>query len=394
MRKLFYLYIILIGIVASSCSSSDEPESTPTRTLIMLYPWGGNTYSPFLRNISQMQTAMQSRGKMDDTNVMVWIANSKQTALLIKMRLKKGEVVCDTLKRYTDACPSGSNDYTTDDGLANVMADIKAIAPAEHYSLIIGSHGTGALTKGCDFETATAKQARAKALMQTRWWGATSSRPTYCIDVSTLAYALKYNDIYTDYLYFDACYMGSVEVAYTLRGVTHYLMASPAELLLSGSPFDTVGLQLLNNNYNGALDAFIDYFNSTTNPYGMMSLIDCTKLDNLAGIVKQIRATCDTEGVDVSHIQSFDGLSQHVFYDLSDYIQQLNPDASLLSLYNSAMSDAVPYKVNTASVISMYCDGIKINISTNCGLSTTDPTQNENVKQSQANTEWAIDTQP
>lgn len=377
-----------------SCGESDEPTTRPTRTLIMMYPWGGNTYSPFLRNISQMQTAMQSRGSVDDTNVMVWIANSSQTALLIQMSLEKGEVVCDTLKRYTDACPSGENDYTTENGLAQVVADIKSAAPAENYSMIIGSHGTGALPKGCDFETATAKQARAKAMMQTRWWGATSTRPTYCIDLSTLAYALKQNDIYTDYIYFDACYMGGIETAYALRNVTHYFMASPAELLLCGSPFNTVGLELLNNDYQGALDSFLDYFNSTTSPYGTMTLVDCTKLDQLADAVRQIYDECDTEGVDVSNIQAFDGLSQHVFYDLSDYISQLNPSADLLAAYNSAMSAAVPYKVNTDAIISMYCDGRTITIDTNCGLSTTAPTKNENVRLGMESSEWWNSTQP
>lgn len=392
-KRLLYLYLILAAMMVASCSDDEPQETKTTHTVLMFFPWGGNTYSYFLRNISQMQSAVTSRGSLGKTDIVVWIANSRTTSLLMRLKMEKGTCVRDTLKTYTDACPSGTNDYTTDDGLSSLFAEIKLISPADDYSLIIGSHGSGAIPRGCSYESSAAKAARAKAMFQTRWWGATSSLPTYCIDVSTLAYALEQNAIYANYIYFDACYMGNVETAYLLRNATHYLMASPAELLLQGSPYTSVGTQLLNNNYNGALDAFLEYFESTTSPYGTMTLIDCSMLDNLAAAVRQICTSNNTDDIDISQIQTFDGLSEHVFFDLSDYISTLNPSAELLDAYNEAFAKAVPYHVNTPSVISMYSRNGEIAIDKTCGLSTTVPSTNQAVRSIQNESAWWNATQ-
>jgi len=392
MRRILFLFLILAGMVLASCSESEPTAEEKEHTVVMLFPWGNNTYSHFLKNISQMETAIASRGSLGTTDLIVWIANSRSSAMLIRIETKHGQCVRDTLKTYAAAYPSGADDYTTDDGLASLIGEIKRVATTSSYSFIIGSHGTGALPRGCDFETATAKARRAKASVQTRWWGATSALPDYCIDVASLAYALEQNAVYADYIYFDACYMGNVETAYLLRNATRYLMASPAELLIAGSPYETVGARLLDNDYRGALDAFVDYYNSTTSPYGTMSLIDCSKLDNLAATVKEICSSCTLSDEERGQIQAFDGLSQHVFFDLSDYISRLHPTAEQLAAFSDAMAEAVPYRVNTQSVISMYSDDSEIKLNSNSGLSTTMPTQNQNVRASQSELAWWIAT--
>lgn len=377
----------------ASCSESEPQDVKTNHTVIMFFPWGRNTYSPFLRNISQMEAAIASQGTLGRNELLVWIANSESTAVLFRIGVEQGQCVRDTLATYTEACPQGANDYTTDSGLASLMADIKRYAATDSYSLIIGSHGSGAIPRGCKFESATAKANRAKATIQTRWWGATSALPNYCIEVSTLAYALEHNAIYADYIYFDACYMGNVETAYALRHATHYLMASPAELLIVGSPYSTVGPKLLANNYEGALDAFLDYFKSTNNPSGTMSLIDCTKLDNLATAVRQICTTCSLDDSERDSMQAFDGLDQHVFFDLSDYITRLHPSADMLANYQEAMAQTVTYSVNTPTVISMYSGKNKITLSTNSGLSTMQPTQNNTVRAAMSQSAWWTATQ-
>lgn len=387
-KKILLLVIIVLPFILSSCSEEKSENNKPTSTVLMFFPWGNNTYSAFLRNISNMKSAVEESSVDYKTDILIWIADSKTTAKMIRLKKEGSVCVSDTLKSYTNVCPSGSYDYTTTDGLSSIFGEMKQAALAKSFSLIIGSHGTGWIPRGCSFESSAAKRARRNLTILTRWWGATSSLPSYCIEVESLANALERNDMYMDYIYFDACYMGGVEVAYQLRGVTHYLMASAAELLLAGSPFTTVGKQLLSKNYSGAIDEFYNHYKSVNPLCATMSLIDCTALDSLASIVRQIYASTTPNKVDVVALQSFDGISSHVFYDLSDYIKSLNPSSDLLATYNEAMSKAVIHCVNTESVISMYNGNSSIKINCYCGLTTTAPSYNTGVAAINNTSEW------
>lgn len=64
-----------------------------------------------------------------------------------------------------------------------------------------------------------------------------------------------------EYILFDDCYMASVEVAYDLKEVTDYLIASPCEIMAYGMPYAEIGPHLLGKvDYESICDAFYEFY--------------------------------------------------------------------------------------------------------------------------------------
>ena len=204
------------------------------------------------------------------------------------------------------------------------------------------------------------------------------------IDISTLRDALKKSNITAEYILFDDCYMSSVEVAYELRNVCKYLIASPAEIMAAGMPFHKIAQDLLGSpNYEAICTDFYNYYaNSPSAPYGTIAVTKCSELEKLAEIVERINATATEVTRDV---QYYDGYTPHIFYDLGDYIDAICRDEMLLSEFQAQMTKCVPYKAHTAQVYA-YGSGV-INIHTYSGISTSALSKN-NKCVSYTETEW------
>ena len=60
-----------------------------------------------------------------------------------------------------------------------------------------------------------------------------------------MAETMKNAGFHTDYILFDACYMGNVETAYELKDVTDFLVASSMEISSMGVPYRQAAPYLL-----------------------------------------------------------------------------------------------------------------------------------------------------
>ena len=67
-----------------------------------------------------------------------------------------------------------------------------------------------------------------------------------------------------EYILFDDCYMSSIEVAYELKDVADYLIASTCEVMAYGMPYATMGKHLLGTpDYRAICDDFYDFIQTT-----------------------------------------------------------------------------------------------------------------------------------
>ena len=148
-------------------------------------------------------------------------------------------------------------------------------------------------------------------------------------DMQTAAPSQSYGLIFgshLDFILLDACMMGSVEVAYELRNVADYCIASVMETPASGFPYHRMFHYLSDADvdYQRICTAFTDYYQSG---WGTCAAIDCSRLDNLADAVagELQNHAADISTLDYQNIQQYGASSYRNFsFDIGDFFRQLN----------------------------------------------------------------------
>ena len=97
--------------------------------------------------------------------------------------------------------------------------------------------------------------------------------------------------------------MSSIEVAYDLKDVTKYLIASPTEVMAYGFPYHECGKYLIGNvDYEGVIQAFYEFYSQYTYPYGTAAVTNCQELEQLANIVKRINIENQNNNISANSI--------------------------------------------------------------------------------------------
>ena len=152
-------------------------------------------------------------------------------------------------------------------------------------------------------------------------------------------------------------------------------------------------------NYAGIINSFSSYYNSQTygtNFSGCLSVIDCTQIDNLAAVMKNI----NSQGYELTaqqrnSLQYLDGFKDHAFYDIRDYVETLtNNNTTLMNQFNTALNRLIPYTYTTPYIFSAFMNGdygqfFKIeDINSFSGISTSDPSTDTYIVTTREQTSW------
>lgn len=370
---------ILISIVA--CSREDEAiDSTVAneQTVIMFFPWSSNLLPYFQQNIKDFSESIEKRGLYTE-RVIVCLATTPEEAMLMELKYGKGKCITDTLKYYNNT------DFTSKSNITNLINDIVSIAPGKRYGLIVGCHGMGWLpvikTKSGKMSTTFHYDIQTGPI--TRYFGGLSSE--YQIETTTLADAISDSGITMEYILFDDCYMSSVEVAYDLKEVTNFLIASPTEVLMYGFPYQKCGKYLLGEvNYEAIIDEFYNFYSTYQYPYGTAAVTNCQELDDLAELVRKIYGNSETFDNNLE-IQAMDGYSPTVFYDLKDFINKICQNQELKDKFFAQLEKTIPYKCHTDQYITALKGALPI--MEYSGITTSEPSYNS-LTNSKKNTNW------
>lgn len=418
----------LFIVVGVSCSNGDSPDGpdvpvTPVgQTVFMFFPWSNSLLSDFRRTVEDMQTVVAQRS-MKDERIMVFMATSEREAVLFELKKQNGRCLTDTLRRYSD------RPFTSRQWLTSLFSEVMTLAPASRYGMVVGCHGLAWVPvqgqrnarkrlgsqERIDEEDNLYKEERidkeglykkeridkeGNDLMHFEVQGPVTTRliggtyPETQIETTDLADAMADAGLHTEYILFDACYMSSVEVAYELKDVTHYLIASPTEVLSYGFPYITMGKHLLGTpNYKGIVDSFISFYSSYNLPYGTVAVTDCTQLDALAAIAQQINAAAAEQisaaaaeqisaasegklntarsGKNVPNgVQIMDGYSPTLFYDLGHLMSLKDAGTVLTAAFAEQLDKTVPYKGHTDQYFTALKDA-PVDIKHYSGLNTS-----------------------
>lgn len=382
-------------MVGVSCSNGDSPDGpdvpiTPVgQTVFMFFPWSNSLLSDFRRTVEDMQTVVAQRS-MKDERIMVFMATSEREAVLFELKKQNGRCLTDTLRRYSD------RPFTSRQWLTSLFSEVMTLAPASRYGMVVGCHGLAWVPvqgqrnarkklgsqERIDEEDnlykkeKIDKEGEPNDLMHFEVQGPVTTRfiggtyPETQIETTDLADAMADAGFHTEYILFDACYMSSVEVAYELKDVTHYLIASPTEVLSYGFPYITMGKHLLGTpNYKGIVDSFISFYSSYNLPYGTVAVTDCTQLDALAAIAQQINAAA-AEQLVPNGVQIMDGYSPTLFYDLGHLMSLKDAGTVLTAAFAEQLDKTVPYKGNTGQYFTALKDA-PVDIKHYSGLNTS-----------------------
>ncbi|MBR1755498.1 MAG: hypothetical protein IJ739_03145 [Bacteroidaceae bacterium] len=260
MRR-FWTYLIYICVPAmcllavASCHDEEveepqpvepgQPDTTLPRTLI-IYMIGENS----LMNLVAADSLEIARGLSTigvNHRVVVYIDDGKSSRLCVGMR----EQPLQTVKTY-----DGNVCSTDSASMEQVFRDIVSAYPAEHYGLVFWSHGSGWQPAA---KTSTAQAPRRSFGIDN---GQRSRSNTGIgMDITTLAHVLSHQP-HADFIFFDACFMQCVEVAYELRHVTDYVIASPAEIPGDGAPYENIlqPMSQVPSHIEGILANYADYY--------------------------------------------------------------------------------------------------------------------------------------
>lgn len=382
-------------MVGVSCSNGDSPDRpdvpvTPVgQTVFMFFPWSNSLLSDFRRTVEDMQTVVAQRS-MKDERIMVFMATSEREAVLFELKKQNGQCLTDTLRRYSD------RPFTSRQWLTSLFSEVMTLAPASRHGMVVGCHGLAwvpvqgqrnarkklgsqeRIDEGDNLykEEKIDKEGEPNDLMHFEVQGPVTTRfiggtyPETQIETTDLADAMADAGLHTEYILFDACYMSSVEVAYELKDVTHYLIASPTEVLSYGFPYITMGKHLLGTpNYKGIVDSFISFYSSYNLPYGTVAVTDCTQLDALAAIAQQINAA-DAEQLVPNGVQIMDGYSPTLFYDLGHLMSLKDAGTVLTAAFAEQLEKTVPYKGHTSQYFTALKDA-PVDIKHYSGLNTS-----------------------
>ena len=345
----------------SSCSGhNDEPDPGPVgtaRRAVLVYQVANNNLGSSqydIMDIREMLTAARSGDIPSDCRLIVYNdgpAGRGTSSDPVLMEITPAGA--DTLITYSRADLS-----VTPARMNLVFDDFERIAPADDRGLILWSHGTGWLQDGI----ATPADRR-------RSFGYEPGGKM--MNITTLASVLGSRDF--GFVYFDCCYMASVETLYELRQCSPRFVASVTELPVQGMPYHLNIREFFAQGEPRLIQAAANTFQAYNELSGQartctMSVIDASAIDDLADAVKAIYSKAPSSFPDGCNPQRYTVTSAAAcyYFDLRDYLASLcrtiEQGDTLMADFDAAMTRCVLYSAATPmlwnSIPLTECSGL------------------------------------
>ncbi|MCR4921492.1 MAG: hypothetical protein K5945_07300 [Bacteroidaceae bacterium] len=273
-----YIIIIYLTAVAllTACHHDDdlkpyERVMPKVERTVIFYMAGQNNLNYALQvNIDSLVAAREAIP--ENCNVIVF-RDSPDESTISQLTTKKGLTTWYQYPKNVNSCDSTA--------MLEVLRRIVRHFPARHYGLVYGSHATGW----------TPRNLVRRKTVGLDWGQIIANGKLYMsMNLSELRWTLEYLPHF-DYIFFDACFMQDIEIAYELRRETDWIIASPAEIPAPGAPYDKRMLTALcTADAEGIVNSYHDGFPNRRNwPYGgvPISAIRCDSLEVLARATRQ-----------------------------------------------------------------------------------------------------------
>lgn len=391
--------VLLLSATVGCCKEKPEEPVNVNRKVLLFYECGVNNLTSYLKNNMDGTEKGLPAGyvprKSGDV-VLIYSRYSKgafnytpvESHLRRIYKKTNGKIVSDTLKTFGTETIAASSST-----MRQVLTYVKDEFPAKGYGLVFSSHGSGWLPAGYYYspsrfeddhkgEVGTSRQGIAAQSVghprlpvpegdlpdtdpfygMTRSIGQDYIKGSYYgheMSVSEFADAIPYH---LDYLLFDMCFSGGVEVAYGLKDKADYLGLSPAEVLGDGMfNYTKITSFLLNRETPDLEGLFKDSFEMYDKQSGAyrsstVNLVRTSGLDNLASVcARMINEYSDAlADAPVDDIQGYYRQGRHYFYDLVDIFEKCGASKADLEDLDKAVDGCVIYKNSTGQFLEDY----------------------------------------
>jgi len=168
-----------------------------------------------------------------------------------------------------------------------------------------------------------------------------------------------------DFIIFDACFMGGIEVAYQFRDICDKMVFSQTEILADGMDYTTMLSYVFKGmaaDLVGFCDNYYEFYDKRNGDYrsATISLIDCTRLEPLADICRLIF----TEHRDkIAELEGNRTIQRYYrnqyaeyhqwFFDLYDIATRCGASSAQISALDNALNGCIIYKAATPSVLGI-----------------------------------------
>ena len=188
--------------------------------------------------------------------------------------------------------------------------------------------------------------------------GVSGNYLSYEIQIEEFARALP---MYMDYILFDACLMGGVEVAYELAGRCGVVGFSQTEVLAEGFDYKSLTSHLLNGGAPDPKSVCDDYFQQYAAQTGIyqsatISMVDCSKMEPLAAVCADLfeKYRNPINALTPSKVQRYYRSNYHWFYDLVDIVRKAGATAEDLQALQQAVDECMVYRNATANFMGSF----------------------------------------
>ncbi len=391
--------VLLLSATVGCCKEKPEEPVNVNRKVLLFYECGVNNLTSYLKNNMDGTEKGLPAGYVPRESgdvVLIYSRYSKgafdytpvESHLRRIYKKPNGKIVSDTLKTFGTETIAASSST-----MRQVLTYVKDEFPAKGYGLVFSSHGSGWLPAGYYYspsrfeddhkgEVGTSRQGIAAQSVghprlpvpegdlpdtdpfygMTRSIGQDYIKGSYYgheMSVSEFADAIPYH---LDYLLFDMCFSGGVEVAYGLKDKADYLGLSPAEVLGDGMfNYTKITSFLLNRETPDLEGLFKDSFEMYDKQSGAyrsstVNLVRTSGLDNLASVcARMINEYSDAlADAPVDDIQGYYRQGRHYFYDLVDIFEKCGASKADLEDLDKAVDGCVIYKNSTGQFLEDY----------------------------------------
>ena len=338
MLKRFWGVFLLFGLLVA-CTEDDEPTVNPEPTpadesvTVLSYMIANNNLDDFMvQNVCIMYDGLAVMTE-PATLLIYWdgqtaVGKNKSKHLILKYETDgkgkiNGKKALETTSSWKEVFDEAvilkeyPDQLSTDkEVMATVLQDMAKFSPTQNLGLIVGSHGSSwyntIYTRALGYD------------------GSTSN----AINLPDMVEAMETLEKPFEFILFDACYMGTMEVAYEFHHVADYQISSVMEVPAYGFPYDYFMGDLFKGTVEGYKDvcqSFVDYYKSVYDEgktaWGTIALIDSKEVENMTQAVRQhIVAHKDTLASYVpKRIQEYGRQAgQGIAHDLEHFVRDLN----------------------------------------------------------------------
>ena len=338
MLKRFWGVFLLFGMLVA-CTEDDEPTVNPEPTpadesvTVLSYMIANNNLDDFMvQNVCIMYDGLAVMTE-PATLLIYWdgqtaVGKNKSKHLILKYETDgkgkiNGKKALETTSSWKEVFDEAvilkeyPDQLSTDkEVMATVLQDMAKFSPTQNLGLIVGSHGCSGYNS-----------------IYTRALGYDGSTSN-AINLPDMVEAMETLEKPFEFILFDACYMGTMEVAYEFRHVADYQISSVMEVPAYGFPYDYFLGDLFKGTVEGYKDvcqSFVDYYKSVYDEgktaWGTIALIDSKEVEGMTQAVReQIVAHKDTLASYVpKRIQEYGRQAgQGIAHDLEHFVKDLN----------------------------------------------------------------------